>query len=411
MRRGLTLVLILLACLLASSVVMRASGATGTAGGSVGLAASASVTQTTNPYLFKKVELSVEGIYVPVKIFQQGDAPWPAGECVSIGVRLNNQPSTGDLLGHDLEILRNRAYAYLNGPSAPLIYAMVSETYDPVQRMHLIWVPLAAFQGATSAQWEACLWWPGSWWPDQPGWPPKNPPVDRVTGVLRLPGAATTTTTRPSTTTTARPTTTTTTRPTTTTSPAAAFVDVPADHPYYAAIKTIADRGIISGYEVGGGREFRPDENVARAQFTKMICGAVGLVVDEGMSSTFVDLGPDDPADLYPHQYVAAAADQDITAGVSPGAFVPWGNIARAQVVTMVVRAAEKLKPDTLRSPPAWYRGSLGDFSEIHGENMRAAEYNGLTRGLVGFGKRWDPWANATRGEVAQVLQNAIRRW
>ncbi len=41
-----------------------------------------------------------------------------------------------------------------------------------------------------------------------------------------------------------------------------------------------------------------------------------------------------------------------------------------------------------------------------HGGDLRLAEYNGLLEGLIGLGPSWDVTANATRGEVAQMLWN-----
>jgi len=67
------------------------------------------------------------------------------------------------------------------------------------------------------------------------------------------------------------------------------------------------------------------------------------------------------------------------------------------------VRACEAIYPGLLLPPPAGY-GTLGDFHAIHGPTMRTAEYNGLLAGLAGFGPSWDPWANASRGETAQML-------
>lgn len=54
--------------------------------------------------------------------------------------------------------------------------------------------------------------------------------------------------------------------------------------------------------------------------------------------------------------------------------------------------------------------GTIPGFSDVHSLNMRMAEYNGLTTGLVGFGPGWDPWAKATRAEVAQLLWNLWQR-
>ncbi len=214
----------------------------------------------------------------------------------------------------------------------------------------------------------------------------------------------TTTTLRPTITTTSAPTTTTQ-RPTTTTTQAqAAFIDVSPSHPYYTAIQGMALRGIIGGYPIGGQAEFRPASPVLRAQFAKMICGALNIPVTEELVSPFSDLGPDDPGSLYPHEYVAAAALYGITTGVSPTQFAPYADISRAQVVTMTVRAVDSLRPGLLAPPPSDVPGSLGAFSSIHAPAMRKAEYNGLLLCLIGFAADWDPWANATRGEVAQIL-------
>ena len=220
--------------------------------------------------------------------------------------------------------------------------------------------------------------------------------------------APTTTTTRPptpTTTTTATPTTTTTTPP-----PEDVFIDLAHSHPYYAAVVGMKQANIICGYESSEGPEFRPTNPVLRAQFAKMVVGAFELSVSEAMKADFLDLGWDDPHDLYPHQYIAAAAGAGITEGTGRGDFSPWNAIRRAQVVTMIVRATQALRPGTLLAPPAWYEGSFGDFSSVHGENMRVAEYNGLLEGLLGFCPEWDPWEYATRGDVAQMLWNVLCR-
>jgi hypothetical protein len=210
-----------------------------------------------------------------------------------------------------------------------------------------------------------------------------------------------------STTTTTLPSTTTTTIP----GQNLAFTDVSPSHPYHAAIQGMAAGGIIGGYQTGGGgAEFRPSNPLWRAQFAKMVCKTVDVPVDEDMTSGFTDLGADDPTNLYPHEYVAAAAVNGITTGVGPGLFAPYGDITRAQVVTMIVRAAENLRPGALNDPSSGYSGVIPPFSDIHSPNMRIAEYNGLLEGLQGFGPGWDPWEKATRGEVAQMLWNLLRR-
>lgn len=187
------------------------------------------------------------------------------------------------------------------------------------------------------------------------------------------------------------------------------FPDVPASHAYAGAVYGMAARGIISGY---GSGLFGLNDPVKRAQFAKMICGAMAIPVTEATwldaTRPFTDLGADDPASLYPHDYVAAAAANNITKGVTPGNFEPYTSITRAQVITMIVRAAENLSPTTLAAPAAGYTPSIPNFSETHWPNLRKAEANGLLAGLDGYGSSWDPWQTATRGEVAQMLWNLL---
>ena len=200
--------------------------------------------------------------------------------------------------------------------------------------------------------------------------------------------------------------------------PANYFVDVEMGHPYYEAIQGLRTAGVISGYVGTTGPEFRPDNPVLRAQFAKMICGALGLTVTEDMTSPFTDLDPDDPLDLYPHEYVAAAYTNGITSGTSATSFSPWIAIKRAQVITMGVRALENLAPEALLPVPPGFTPSWSpSFSSIHGPKAVLAEANGLLDGLgadpehpTGNLSALDPWGIMPRGEVAQFLWNMVPR-
>jgi alpha-tubulin suppressor-like RCC1 family protein len=233
-------------------------------------------------------------------------------------------------------------------------------------------------------------------------------PVQVLTGV-KLPSSGTsTTTTKPPSGTTS------TTKPpsgTTTTAPsggATGFSDVSPSHPYAAAIGNMAALGIIGGYQDGS---FRADDIVLRKHFAKMIVGAVGLYVTESdwsdSNPPFTDCGRDDPNSLYPHDYIAAAKANGLTSGKTASTFAPDASITRAQMMTMVVRAAQNL--DVSLSPvPSGYYGAFDDYSDAnHGGNARLAEYNGLLAGII-YGGAPQMWivGIATRGEVAQILWN-----
>lgn len=184
------------------------------------------------------------------------------------------------------------------------------------------------------------------------------------------------------------------------------FTDVPDSHPYASAINRLAELGIVSGR---GDGIFGPDSPIYRAQFAKMICGLLQLSVSEDyIYAPFVDLGPDDPDNLYPHEFVAAAYHAGITKGKTSTTFGPYNNITLAQVASMVVRAADAYYPGLLATPPAEWHGQWVDTDPTHGANIRRAEYAGLLASLPTDSPKADSSRPATRGEVSQILVNLL---
>ena len=191
------------------------------------------------------------------------------------------------------------------------------------------------------------------------------------------------------------------------------FADVPGTHFYSDAIDNLFWFGVIDGQRFAGGlRYFSPGDTVKRAQFAKMIIGALKLPVEpEGTPVRFVDLGAQNATDPYPHEFVATVLKYGITEGLDYTHYGPWDPVRRSQVITMLVRAAKNLKPDLLSEPPAGWTGALSAYynDPNHGANIRLAEYNGLLDHLEGFGPSWQPSAPATRAEVAQLMWNYMQ--
>jgi uncharacterized protein YkwD len=182
--------------------------------------------------------------------------------------------------------------------------------------------------------------------------------------------------------------------------PPGPFRDVPSTHPYAPAIQALSDKQVVNGFEDGN---FAPAKAVLRQQFAKMIVGALNLPVSESDIPPFTDVESSGPGSLYPDNYIAVAAARGITAGVGGGRFAPKADVSRAQVITMVVRAAGR-EGLVLAPPPLSYASSWGDFSADHAANVRLAQFHGLLKGLPM--SSLDPWAPMPRGEVAQVLHN-----
>jgi parallel beta-helix repeat protein len=188
--------------------------------------------------------------------------------------------------------------------------------------------------------------------------------------------------------------------------PALAFPDVPSNHPYAPAIDELSSLGIIGGYTNGN---FGLSDSVKRAQFSKMIVGALDITPNTSTATRFTDLGDPD-SNGYPHRFVQTAYDNGITYGTNAAQtlFAPYNAIRRDQVISMIVRGANNLYPGSLETPPVGTPSLFAGVPEPHGANLRIAEYNGLLVGLIGMGAGWNVSATATRGEVAQMLWNLL---
>lgn len=188
---------------------------------------------------------------------------------------------------------------------------------------------------------------------------------------------------------------------------AAGFSDVPESHPYHVQIETLAQLGIINGFSDG---TYRPSAHVTRQQFAKMVILAMRISVGEDDKCPFVDVQKSSDIELYPDNYVAAAAREKIVTGYQSASgpiFKPNAPITVAQMVTMGARACDR----SLFVPPDTYKSAWGSFDTVHSVIARVAQYNGLLRELAILGqtlKSISPWSNATRGQAAALLFNVM---
>jgi hypothetical protein len=122
------------------------------------------------------------------------------------------------------------------------------------------------------------------------------------------------------------------------------FTDVSPDSSFYAAVRTLACRGIMGGYSDG---TFRPNNPVTRGQLSKIVSGAAGF--SEAVAGhTFADLPPDNTF----HVYVERMVQRSIIAGYSCGGagepcdgqnrpyFRPNNHATRGQIAKIVSGAA-----------------------------------------------------------------------
>ncbi len=111
---------------------------------------------------------------------------------------------------------------------------------------------------------------------------------------------------------------------------AAEYTDVPKSSGYYTAIKTLGEKGIISGYEDG---TFRPANKITRAETAALLIRAMGMEGKKAPKSVFSDV----TEDFWGKSYIMLAAEEGIINGYGNGLFGPADNVTYNQVIKMLV--------------------------------------------------------------------------
>lgn len=162
----------------------------------------------------------------------------------------------------------------------------------------------------------------------------------------------------------------------------AAFKDTKSS-PYEDAIDALANIGLVVGVN---DNEFGTEQNVTRQQMALFIARLrsglhiTGLEKEENRSA-FTDL-----TDPTYYKAISYCYDFGIIAGRTPTAFDPTGNVTVQEAVTMAVRAL-----------------GYTDLDYPDGYIERATAF-GLLKNLEDA----DPKANMRRGQVAQLIYNAL---
>jgi hypothetical protein len=110
------------------------------------------------------------------------------------------------------------------------------------------------------------------------------------------------------------------------------FTDVPTSSPFYPYIETAYNRGVISGYS---DRTFRPNNNVTRAQVSKIVVVAFAWPINTAGGPHFTDVPTSNPF----YGFIETAYNRGIISGYSDGSFRPNTDVTRAQLSKMLYQA------------------------------------------------------------------------
>lgn len=168
----------------------------------------------------------------------------------------------------------------------------------------------------------------------------------------------------------------------------AAFSDVADNHPYKTAITTLSTLSVISGYEDG---TFKPEGDITRAEFSKLIVFMLGLQDVAYSTYTFEDVDPSHWA----RNYIQTGYDRGIIAGFDDGTFRAEDPVTYAQALKMVVCTLgyEDFALERAVTTDGWADRYIQEAGSL-----------GLTKGISGTGF----YDGAPRGVVAQILYNAL---
>ncbi|RXJ02266.1 S-layer homology domain-containing protein [Anaerobacillus alkaliphilus] len=161
----------------------------------------------------------------------------------------------------------------------------------------------------------------------------------------------------------------------------------------YANVITLANQGIIKGYDDGS---FRPNHRLNRADAAVLFQRALKLPAAQGTSFKDVRTG------LYYTSAAAATKQAGIFRGNPDGTFGPTDRLTREQMASVLVRAFE-LKPVSTTSV------KINDqrlIAQAHLQDVITLYQNGVTKGKPG--DVFDPKGFVTRAEFTVFLFRAM---
>lgn len=175
--------------------------------------------------------------------------------------------------------------------------------------------------------------------------------------------------------------------------PSFSFSDLPTTHWAYNSVNVLAENFILNGYLDG---TFKPEANITRSEFAKIIVSATG-VLDSSASSSFSDV----PENEWYYYYVSSAYKAGYITGYPDGTFRPNDYITRADICTIVSRSLGS--PSTISGTQFSDDNLIPSYAKIP---VYALVKKGIINGM-GDGK-FAPTAFATRAQTAKIICSAF---
>ena len=165
---------------------------------------------------------------------------------------------------------------------------------------------------------------------------------------------------------------------------------------FYSYVTALSEKGIVSG---NGNGTFKPNDNVTREQFLKMLLETVGAEYTD-VENTFTDVDNN----AWYSKYVLNAKNMGIVNGVSHTEFGIGANITRQDMAVMINRVIEKFNISAEEK-------TVEDFADFNKVSAYATESVAKMKaiGLIqGYNNDFRPMDNLTRAEAAKVIYELL---
>ena len=167
------------------------------------------------------------------------------------------------------------------------------------------------------------------------------------------------------------------------------------------AIETLAAYGVLNGMTK---TTFEPAANLTRAQFAKIVVGALNLTPE--YRGTFKDV----VQSAWYAPYVDTAAAYGIVNGVGDGKFNPDGAITVQEAAAMTARAASLCGMDPALEHPDTALRAYTDASRVSSWARSSMAYCAASGLWAQGASALTPTRQITRGEIAQMLCGLLLR-
>lgn len=177
------------------------------------------------------------------------------------------------------------------------------------------------------------------------------------------------------------------------------YTDISAEHWANEAVTVLSGRGAISGYDNG---EFRPNNNVTRAEFLAMLLRAFEFDNSETLES-FTDVSEN----VWYRTYAAVGKKYGITGGYEDGTFRADNPVTRQEAACMIINLANVRAVALAEVREAAEFTDNADIAEYASESVQRLYCAGIINGYEDGS--FAPTGYLTRAEAAQMIFSLLK--